>query len=192
MDRLIQDLLDATRIEAGQLSVSQECVSVRHFIADVADAQYPLIAEASLELLVDPLPEELPDVWADRDRLAQIFENLIGNSIKFTSSGGRISLGAAPRGNKVMFWVADTGTGIADDDLPHVFDRFWQLREAKHRGAGLGLPIVKGLVEAHGGRIWVESTLGRGSRFFFTIPIASKDSAGLDATADEISNGPPH
>jgi signal transduction histidine kinase len=113
---------------------------------------------------------DIPEVWADLDRLLQVFENLVGNAVKFTEPGGRITVGAARRGDDVLFWVADTGAGIAAEDLPHLFDRFWQARKATRRGAGLGLPIVKGIVEAHGGRIWVESTLGRGSTFFFTIP----------------------
>ena len=104
--------------------------------------------------------------------LLQVFENLIGNALKFTHPGGRITVGAAPRAGETLFWVADTGSGIASEDVVHVFDRFWQSRKADRRGAGLGLSIVKGIVEAHGGRIWVESLIGRGSTFFFTIPAA--------------------
>jgi len=117
---------------------------------------------------------DLPDVWADRDRLEQVFENLVGNAVKFTPRGGTIVVGATPRAGEVLFWVADTGAGIASGDLPHVFERFWQARRPGRRGAGLGLPIVKGIVEAHDGRIWVESTPGRGSTFFFTIPSAPR------------------
>lgn len=173
MDRLIQDLLDVTRMEAGRLSVEQCRVSADKVVSDCMDAQQPLASQTSLELLLDVQPA-LPEVWADRDRLVQVFENLIGNAIKFTEPGGRITVGAAPRDGDVLFWVADTGPGIAAEDLPHLFDRFWQARRAGRRGAGLGLPIVKGLVEAHGGRIWVESPPGRGSTFFFTIPAAAR------------------
>jgi signal transduction histidine kinase len=102
--------------------------------------------------------------------MLQVFENLVGNAVKFTKPGGSVTLGAVPRAHDVLFWVADTGAGIDEDDLPHVFDRFWQAGHAGRGGAGLGLPIVKGVVEAHGGRAWVESSLGRGSTFFFTIP----------------------
>jgi signal transduction histidine kinase len=131
-----------------------------------------LLSEAaSLELTLE-VEEELPDIFADRDRLLQIFENLIGNALKFTERG-RISVGAKPKGPEVLFWVADTGSGISSEHLPHLFDRFWQAKEARRRGTGLGLPIVKGLVEAHGGRIWVESTVGRGTSFYFTIPTAA-------------------
>ena len=114
----------------------------------------------------------LPEVWGEHDRLLQVFENLIGNAIKFTTAGGWITVGAASNDQEVVFWVADSGAGIAPGDLPHVFDRFWQATRGDRRGAGLGLPITKGIVEAHGGRIWVESTLGRGSTFFFSIPRA--------------------
>ena len=101
-----------------------------------------------------------------------MLENLVGNAIKFTPAEGRITVGAAPREGEVLFWVADTGSGISPDGLPHVFDRFWQARKGAHHGAGLGLPITRGIIEAHGGRIWVESTLGRGTVFFFTVPQA--------------------
>jgi signal transduction histidine kinase len=129
-----------------------------------------LAAAASLELWSD-VSSGLPDLRADRDRLLQVFENLIGNAIRFTPAGGRITVGAVPREGCVLFHVADAGPGIAAEDQPYLFDRFWQARERRH-GAGLGLPIVKGIVEAHGGRVWVESAPGSGATFLFTIPIA--------------------
>src|SRR5262249_42675961 len=126
-----------------------------------------------LNLDVEIAPD-LPDIWADRHRLLQIVENLIGNAAKFTRAGGRVTVGATLKDRDVLFWIKDTGVGIAAEDLPHLFDRFWQVRrEERDRGAGLGLFIVKGLVEAHDGRIWVESTLGKGTTVFFTIPLAS-------------------
>jgi signal transduction histidine kinase len=115
--------------------------------------------------------------------LLQILENLVGNAIKFTGAGGVIRIGAARRDADVLFWVSDTGAGIADANLPHVFDRFWQVSKGGRRGAGLGLPIAKGLVEAHGGRIWVESTLGRGTTFSFTLPAAPQPQLRLPAHA---------
>jgi signal transduction histidine kinase len=106
--------------------------------------------------------------------LLQILDNLVGNAVKFTEPGGRITVGAAPRGDEVLFWVADSGPGIAPDDLPHVFDRFWQAQKGRRSGAGLGMAIAKGLVEAHGGKIWLHSTLGRGTTVFFTMPQAPR------------------
>ena len=175
MNRLIQDLLDVTRMEGGTLPLEPGAVETRQLIADCLDAQQELATSASLELRLD-LEENLPDVWAVRDRLLQVFENLIGNAIKFTDPGGYIVVGAASRDREVHFWVRDSGSGIAEEDVLHVFDRFWQADNARHRGTGLGLLIAKGIVEAHGGRIWVESTKGHGSTFFFTIPTADPES----------------
>jgi signal transduction histidine kinase len=128
-------------------------------------------ALASLELRSD-VPPDLPELLADGDRLRQVLENLIGNALKFTPRGGRVAVGARARDGEVVFWVADTGSGIAPGDLPHVFDRFWRAPEgrARREGAGIGLAIVKGIVEAHGGRVWAESTPQRGSTFFFAVP----------------------
>jgi PAS domain S-box-containing protein len=175
MNRLIQDLLDVTRMEAGRLSVEPACLAARQVASEAVEAHRPVATSASLELRLDLAPD-LPEVWADRDRLLQVFENLIGNALKFTSPGGRITVGAAAGDGEVLFRVADTGCGIAPEDLQHVFDRFWQARKAERRGAGLGLPIAQGLVEAHHGRIWVESAPGQGSTFFFTIPTAGRAS----------------
>jgi PAS domain S-box-containing protein len=172
MNRLIQDLLDVARMEAGQLPIERARLSAGGLIAEAVDMQRPLASSSSLELRVEVDPD-VAEVWGDRNRLLQVFENLIGNAIKFTQAGGRITAGATSRDDEVVFWVADTGSGIASENLPHVFDRFWQATRTGRQGAGLGLPITKGIVEAHGGRIWVESTAGSGSTFFFTIPRVS-------------------
>jgi signal transduction histidine kinase len=169
MNHLIQDLLDVALMEAGQLTIERARLSADRLIGEVVDMQSPLVSSSSLELRVE-VESDIPQVWGDRDRLLQVFENLIGNAIKFTKAGGRITVGAASRDDEVVFWVADTGCGIAAENLPRVFDRFWQATRAGHQGAGLGLPITKGIVGAHGGRIWVESAAGSGSTFFFTIP----------------------
>jgi signal transduction histidine kinase len=172
MNRLIQDLLDVARMEAGQLTIERARLSAVELITEAVDMQKPLASSSSIELRVE-VDADVPDVLGDRDRLLQVFENLIGNAIKFTKTGGRITAGAASRDDEVVFWVADTGCGIASENLPRVFDRFWQATRAGRKGAGLGLPITQGIVEAHGGRIWVESEFGRGSTFFFTIPKVS-------------------
>lgn len=171
MNHLVKDLLDVTSMEAGQLSVERTRVAVAQVLADCVDAQRALASLASIELQIDAAV--VPDISADRDRLLQVFENLLGNALKFTEAGGHVTVGAAPLAREVLLWVADTGAGIPAKDVAHVFDRFWQAQKAGRRGAGLGLTIVKGIVEAHGGRIWVESGLGRGSTFFFTIPTTS-------------------
>jgi signal transduction histidine kinase len=170
MNHLIQDLLDVARMEGGRLSIEPGRVATRQAVVDAVSAQEALAASASLHLQAD-VPAELPALWADRDRLLQVFENLIGNAIKFTDAGGRVVVGATARDGDVLFSVADSGPGIGPEDLPHVFERLWQGKTASG-GAGLGLPIVKGIVEAHGGRVWVESAPGSGSTFFFTMPTA--------------------
>ena len=144
--------------------------------------QKPLASSSSLELRVEVNPD-VPEVFGDRGRILQVFDNLIGNAIKFTKAGGRITAGASSRDDEVVFWVADTGSGIASENLPRVFDRFWQATKSGRQGAGLGLAITKRIVQAHGGRIWVESTPGSGSTFFFTIPRVS-------AAQDRLSDRP--
>jgi len=169
MKRLIQDLIDVTLLEARSFYIAQKCILTNAVLCDVLASQGQLASSESLELRLDALPD-LPNVWADRDRLLQVFENLVGNAIKFTKPGGSITLGATARTGEVLFSVADTGCGIESDHLPRVFDRYWQAPAAKRRGAGLGLPIVKGIIEAHGGRVWVESSPHQGSAFYFTVP----------------------
>nr|WP_225937706.1 ATP-binding protein [Myxococcus sp. RHSTA-1-4] len=169
MDRLIQDLLDVVRMEAGTLGVSTSPCSAARLVQDAADAVRALAGDARLRL--DIRMEGEPGlVRADPDRMLQVFGNLVGNAIKFTPAGGGITLGVAPREEVVLFWVEDTGPGIPEEQLPRLFERYWQARPEERRGAGLGLSIVKRLVEAHGGRIWARSTPGRGSTFCFTLP----------------------
>jgi PAS domain S-box-containing protein len=182
MNRLIQDLLDVSRMEAGRLTLEPTRVSAAQLVGDAVEVETPLAASSSRELALDVAPG-LPEVWADRDRLLQVFENLIGNALKFTKPGGRITVGAASGAGEVLFWVADTGPGIKADDLPHLFDRFWQARKAERSGAGLGLPIVKGIIEAHGGKVSVESTPGHGSTFYFTVPTVRRTKAWRSALA---------
>jgi len=173
MNRLIQDLLDVAVMEAGQLALERAQLAARDLIVGAVDMQRPLAASSAIELRLElDLDHDLPDIWGDRDRILQVFENLIGNAIKFTEAGGRITVGAVAREHEVIFRVADTGSGIAPENLPRIFDRFWQATSAGRLGAGLGLPITKGIVEAHGGRIWAESAAGIGSTFYFTIPTA--------------------
>jgi PAS domain S-box-containing protein len=175
MDNLIQDLLDVSLIEAGQLKLEADQVSASDVVLDAVEMQMPLASSSGLDIRVD-VARDGDMLWADRERLHEVLENLMGNAIKFTGAGGHITVGAASRGRDVLFSVADTGCGIAPENLPHVFDPFWQaVPKAGNLGAGLGLPITKGIVEAHGGRIWVESDVGRGSTFFFTIPKAATD-----------------
>jgi signal transduction histidine kinase len=168
MNRLIQDLLEVRRIDSHGLVVEPRAVDVASLLDEALEMLRPLAAAASLEL-VNAVPDEMPRVLADGGRILQVFSNLVGNAVKFTPAGGRITIGALEIGDEVRFEIADTGPGIAADQLPHVFGHFWQAKRGDRRGIGLGLAIAKGIIEGHGGRIWVESRLGDGSRFYFTL-----------------------
>jgi PAS domain S-box-containing protein len=177
MNRLIQDLLDVSSIESGTFSTVQRRQPVGPLIEDAVDALRPQAVARSLGLALDLPAGDRFAIEADRDRVLQVLDNLIGNAIKFSEPGGTVTLRVEPRGEELWFVVTDTGPGIAPDDLPHVFDRFWQVRQTAHLGTGLGLAIAKGVVEAHGGRIGADSELGAGSRFWFTLPLP-EDAAG--------------
>jgi PAS domain S-box-containing protein len=168
--RLIDDLLDIASIEAGKLRLERVPVSTRDLVLEAAEALSPSVRESFLEL-ERHVEEPLPTVLADRGRILQVFSNLVGNAVKFTSAGGRVRITAERRGDEVCYSVSDTGAGIPEEHVPHVFDRFWQARRSDRRGAGQGLAIARGIVEAHGGRIWVESAPGQGSTFRFTLPV---------------------
>ena len=170
-DRLIQDLVDMTKLEARQLVLAPARVSAAQLVGEGIAGQRALAVRASVELRAD-LPQEDPIIWADGERLLQVLENLIGNALKFTPPGGRITLGVEPGEGEALFRVEDTGCGIPPEHLSRIFDRFWQAQQADSHGAGLGLTICKGIVEAHGGRIRAESTIGSGTTILFTIPMA--------------------
>jgi signal transduction histidine kinase len=170
MNRLIQDLLDVKRIESGQLVVDPRPDSASTVITEAMEMLRPLAAASSVQLAAE-LPGDLPTVLIDPPRIHQVLSNLVGNSIKFTPHGGRITVTAQAFPEEVRISVTDTGPGIAADQIPHLFARYWQGNRRDRRGIGLGLAIARGIVEAHGGRIWVESTLGEGSRFHFTLQI---------------------
>ena len=174
MKRMTEDLLDVVRMDAGRLSIEQTHVHAGKVLSEFVESQKPLASSRSLELRLDVAPDP-GEVFADRDRLLQVLENLVDNAVKFTKSGGCVTVGAAPRNGEFLFWVADTGAGVPSDELPRLFDRFWQARKAGRQGIGWGLPIAKGIVEAHGGRIWAESQVGVGSTFFFTLPLANPE-----------------
>ena len=169
MGRLVADLLDVVRIEAGRLSLEREDLTVASIVAHAEESVRHLAREEGVELFVEPVDPSLR-VHADRGRMAQVFDNLLSNAIKFTPAGGRVSLRAWAEGDDAVLEVADTGPGISTEEQAHLFDRFWQARRADRRGVGLGLPIARGIVDAHGGRISVVSEMGKGSRFLVAIP----------------------
>ena len=169
MYRLIHDLLDLSRADEGRLSMNPAPGDPLSLLEDALEAHSTLAAGRGIALEVAAAPS-LPQVLADRERIAQVFSNLVGNAIEFTPEGGRVRMTALASEGGVTFAVEDTGCGIAPEDVPHVFDRFWQAQKWPRGGTGLGLSIANAIVNAHGGTIGVESTLGAGARFHFTLP----------------------
>ena len=144
----------------------------RDFAGDVRaiqDSVQHLADERNIALTVEQKDPEL-HAYMDRSRLVQVLGNLLGNAIKFTQPGGNVTLRSWRDGVDAVFEVSDDGPGISATDREHLFDKYWQARSTDRRGVGLGLAISRGIVEAHGGRLWVESEVGVGSQFFFTIP----------------------
>jgi signal transduction histidine kinase len=171
-NRLIQDLLDVGSIEAGKLSLDRSPTRPESVVADVAELFAPALEEAGL-LLENAVPSTLPDLSADADRLIQVLSNLLDNAIAATATGGRIRIEACEADDSVCFRVSDSGRGIAAEQLPHLFDRYWRVDRDGRKGTGLGLSIAKGIVDSHGGAISVQSIPGEGSTFAFTIPVVS-------------------
>jgi len=169
MNRLISDLLDVVSIDAGHLAVDAAPNEVTRLLSDSADAFQLAASTQHIALSVLEAPG-LPRARFDYERILQVLANLVGNALKFTDPGGRIELRAEREGNFIRLSVSDTGAGIPADQLEAVFERFRQVNRGDRRGHGLGLHISKSLIEAHGGRIWVESRLGEGSTFHFTLP----------------------
>ena len=169
MNRLIQDLLDVSRIEGGGLSVEVAPIDVDSLVGEAVELQAPQARERGITLRTT-VERGLPRVMADHHRILQVFSNLLGNALKHTPPGGRITVEGRTRDGEVLLSVSDTGEGIEREALDHLFDRFWQARSGDRSGAGLGLAIVKGIVDAHGGRVWAESEPGVGSVFTFALP----------------------
>ena len=172
MNNLIGDLLDAARLQAGHLPLHPEDVPVVAIVAEAEEMFRPLADERGvrLETLV---ADRYAVVRADPVRVSQIVGNLIGNALKFTPEEGTVTLRTAHGDEYVVIQVVDTGPGLRSSEIEHLFDRFWQAGNLNRGGVGLGLTIAKGLVEAHGGMIWVESEVGTGSTFSFTLPAVS-------------------
>ncbi|MGH7504679.1 MAG: ATP-binding response regulator [Longimicrobiales bacterium] len=170
MNRLIQDLLDVSRMEAGRFSVEALPDRVGTLIDEALEMLEPLAAGRGVTL-VDGANDRDRRVLADHDRILQVLSNLVGNAVKFTPAGGSVMIGVEADGDAMRFSVRDQGPGIPAEHLDRIFDRFWQADRKGGEGAGLGLAIARGIVEAHRGRIWAESETGAGATFFFTLPV---------------------
>ena len=186
MVHLVSDLLELPNMEAGRLEVSPLEVDAARVLRDAVAANAPMIHAASLSLQVE-YPPEPRLAWIDRPRLLQVFTNLFTNAVKFSPPGGGITASLTGSEVEVQFCVADTGGGIPTEHLGRVFERFWQLAGSDRRGLGLGLYICKAIVEEHGGRIWVCSTPGVGSQFYFTVPTRQPRSTGPSQTIPSAS-----
>lgn len=187
MRRMIDDLLDMSALEAGRLAIEIGQHDAAEVLQHAGEQFTPLAAARDLQLIVVPPARPLP-IACDRQRLAQVLGHLVDNAIKFTPPGGRISISVLPSGENAVFTVADTGPGISPELRPLIFERFTQA-SAAHRahGRGLGLYIAKGLVVAQRGSIWVDSEVGAGARFSFTLPLAS--AAGMDRLGSTMQAG---
>jgi two-component system sensor histidine kinase BaeS len=175
LSRLITDLRDLSLAEAGQLKLYQKATELGEFIfAEIAGVQ-TRCREKQISISAD-LPSGLPSVLIDKDRIRQVLHNLVDNALRYTPAGGKIKIGAAyTTPGWVTVSVSDTGAGISGKDLPHIFDHFYKADRSRHRGhsgAGIGLAMVKRVVELHGGTVWVKSRKGKGTTFYFTLPVA--------------------
>jgi signal transduction histidine kinase len=175
MKRLIDTLLDAHSIETGQLEVVPRPQAVGTLLESCQEAIERAASEKNIHFDVRHLPNGIA-VLADRDRIAQVFCNILENAVKFTNPHGAVSVTASLHGNEVLFSVRDTGRGMSDAELSRVFERHVRAHRSAGGGTGLGLFIARAIIEAHHGRIWAESQVGKGSTFYFTLPIAERES----------------
>ncbi|GIV89396.1 MAG: two-component sensor histidine kinase [Chloroflexus sp.] len=175
LQRLIEDLELLSRVEAGQLPVIARAIDLRPVIEEQIAQFEPLFSSNQVNLILD-MPEQVPQVWADPDRVAQVLINILVNACRYTPPGGSVTVQVRVDDHEVRVAVIDTGIGIAAEHLPHVFERFYRVDKSRARnsgGNGIGLAIARHLIYAQGGEIWAESDgLGKGARFIFTLPIA--------------------
>ena len=177
--RLTEDLLMLSKMDADRLELEKRRIPVGPFIESCIETSTPRAKERDLTLLVN-LAAHIPDIAGDRRRLTEVLQNLLDNAIQYTPAGGQIMVSASPKNGEVVFTVSDTGIGIPQADQPRIFERFYRVDVARSRevgGTGLGLSIAKHLVETHGGKIWVDSEVGRGSQFHFSVPLYDSERA---------------
>lgn len=170
MSRLIGDLLDVVSIDVGKFTVVPEDHDVSRIVDDIIESFAPIASAKGISLTVRGIDESLVARF-DHQRIQQVLGNLLTNALKYTSERGRVAVSAERKGDEVWFSVADSGSGIEAERLETIFDRFSRGAHPDRKGLGLGLYIARRIVEAHGGRIWAESEPGRGSTFYFTLPV---------------------
>lgn len=167
--RLVIDVLDISKIEAGKMDLHYGEFDIRALIDEVATA-YEVKCASKHQELIQKVPADIGSVHADRDKLSEVIINLLNNAIKYTPEGGKITISVTGSSSEVMFEVDDNGPGISKENLGKIFDKYERIGAEKEEGTGLGLPIAQEIVTLHKGKIWVESELGKGSRFKFAIP----------------------
>jgi signal transduction histidine kinase len=175
LGRLVDQLLDLSQLESGDVPLERGRVELAPLVAEVLSEIEVARPDRGVRL-ADAVPEDIPPVFADRERVHQVLFNLLDNAVRFTPAGGRVTVSASRHDGSVDVAVADTGPGISAEDLSRVFERFYRVDRSRSRddgGTGIGLAIARSVVEAHGGRIWVESEPGRGSTFTFELPAAA-------------------
>jgi len=181
LDHMVTDILDISKLEAGAMTLSRKPTALQTLIGEIVELMKVQAASYKVQLSAD-VPPDFPEIDVDGDLLRRVVTNLAGNSLKFTPEGGSVTIRAGMDKDGARVSVIDTGCGIPKDKLKHMFSKFFQVEESKElarkRGTGLGLTVCKQVVEAHGGRIWVESEWGKGSSFIFTLPGAAPAKAG--------------
>ena len=177
LQRLVSDLQELSRVEAGAFELDRKAIDVPDLLTATVERLKMQFEEKGVLLVVE-IPDGLPQVQADDDRIGQVLLNLVGNAMQYTPSGGEVKIKATHQDDEISISVSDTGIGISPEHLEHLFTRFYRVDKSRSRaggGSGIGLTIAKFLVEAHGGRIWAESAgPDLGSTFTFTLPVAHK------------------
>ena len=170
MNRLISDILDVSSIDQGKFKLEKIKIDVGQMLAEVISFFEDVAFQSEISVLVDESFSNF-EITADKDRLQQLLANLVSNSLKYTPSGGRITLSAIKDQHEAIFSVEDSGSGISQSDLINVFNRYWQAHPERKNGYGIGLSIVKGITEAHGGKVRIESEENKGTKVYVTIPL---------------------
>jgi two-component system phosphate regulon sensor histidine kinase PhoR len=189
--RLTDDLLKLSKMDADRLELEIRRLSVSQLIESCLETAQHRAAEKDIRISVN-IAEHLPEIAGDRRQLAEVLQNLLDNATQYTLPGGQIMVSAETSDAEVIFTVSDTGIGIPQADQPRIFERFYRVDAARSRevgGTGLGLAIAKHLVEVHGGRIWVESEVGQGSQFHFSVPLFDSERAASRPAAGSGGNG---